>query len=381
MKNKKFIGMTVAISMVASILSACGSNSDTIKIGGLAPLSGGLSMYGISTSNGYKLAVDDINKNGGILGKQVEILLEDEEGDPTKAINAYNKLVGNGVVGIVGDITSKPTVAVAKQAAGEGIPMITPTSTSAEVTTYGENIFRSCYLDPFQGGTMAKYAKEKLNIKKTAILYDSADDYSIGIAKAYEETCKKLGIEVTAMENFQNSSETVDFKSQLTKIKETKPEAIFVPTYYNAIALITTQANQLGLTDVTFIGCDGWDGVIEALDENNRGIVDGAYFANHYFTGDDAPTVKDFLKKYEEKFGEKPTAFSALGYDATMMLAKAIETAGTTDYAAVTDALKNIDYNGVTGNIKFEGNGDPVKSITVIKINNGKYELADKYSA
>lgn len=381
MKNKKFIGMTVAISMVASILSGCGSNSDTIKIGGLAPLSGGLSMYGISTSNGYKLAVDDINKNGGILGKQVEILLEDEEGDPTKAINAYNKLVGNGVVGIVGDITSKPTVAVAKQAAGEGIPMITPTSTSAEVTTYGQNIFRSCYLDPFQGGTMAKYAKDKLNIKKTAILYDSADDYSIGIAKAYEETCKELGIEVTAMENFQNSSETVDFKSQLTKIKETKPEAIFVPTYYNAIALITTQANQLGLTDVTFIGCDGWDGVIEALDENNRSIVDGAYFANHYFTGDEDPTVKDFLKKYEEKFGEKPTAFSALGYDATMMLAKAIEAAGTTDYAAVTDALKNIDYNGVTGNIKFEGNGDPVKSITVIKINNGKYELADKYSA
>ncbi|MEG1448880.1 MAG: ABC transporter substrate-binding protein [Oscillospiraceae bacterium] len=381
MKNKKIIGMTIVASMVASIFTGCGEKTDTIKIGGLAPLSGNVSMYGISTSNGYKLAVEDINKNGGILGKQVELVLEDEEGDQTKAINAYNKLVGNGVAGIVGDVTSKPTTAVAKQAADEGIPMITPTSTAADVTTYGDNIFRSCYLDPFQGGTMAKYAKEKLNISKTAILYDSADDYSIGIAEAYKKTCEEIGIEVTAMENFQDSTATVDFKSQLTKIKETNPEAIFVPTYYNAIALITTQAQQLGLEDAIFIGCDGWDGVVEALDKNNINIVDGAYFANHYFTGDDEPIVKDFLNKYEETFGEKPTAFSALGYDATMMLAKAIEEAGTTDYAAVTEAMKNIDYNGVTGNRKFGGNGDPVKSITVITIENGQYKLADKYSA
>ena len=384
---KKFLALLMATAMSALALTGCGesgakADENAVNIGVLAPTTGGVAVYGQACYNAFMLAAEERNANGGVLGKQINLMHQDEEGDITKAVNAYNKLAGDGVCAILGDITSKPTIAVARTIANSNkpLPMMTPTATAADVTTFGDTVYKACFNDPYQGEVMANYAKEVLGFKSVAVLYDIEDDYSLGTAEAFKETAEKIGLTVPAFESF-NGQATVDFKAQLTSINGKKPDAVFVPSYYNVIALIMTQArNDVGV-EVPFIGCDGWDGVLKVLEENERDVADGVIFSSHYFMEDENPVVANFVSSYRDKFGEDPSSFSALSYDAAMMLFDAIEKAGSEDSEAIVKALSETEYTGVTGHIHYNaGSQDPIKSLTMLKIEDGMYKLVENYS-
>ncbi len=386
---KKFIAVAMAAAMVFGAAGcskkeeapAAGGEAkqeesgqdsgEEIFIGGLAPLTGSVAVYGTTATNGANLAFKEINEAGGILGgRQIKYEVLDEKGDSTEAINAYNKLSSQDIVALLGDVTSKPTMAVAEVAASENMPMITATATAADVTTYGSNIFRVCFLDPFQGKTMANFAFDKLGAKKVAVMHNTSDDYSDGIASAFRDEATKLGMEVVADEGYGNDD--VDFKTQLTKIAQSGADVLLIPDYYAKVALIATQAKEVGVT-ATLVGGDGWDGVTATLDEGSFDVVEGAYFCNHYSVMDESETVQNFIKDYTEAYGEAPSAFAALAYDAAHILANAIDKAGSTDKDAIIQALADTDYTGVTGHMTFDENGDPVKSVSIIKIVNGEY--------
>lgn len=368
---KKIIAMLAGATMMMS----CGANqsqeeSSTIKVGGMGPLTGSAAMYGITVDKGAKLAFEEINANGGVLGKKFEYISLDEKADPIEAVNTYNKLTDEGVVAILGSVTSKPTLAVAELAAQDGIPMITPTGTQINITDAGPNIFRVCFTDPYQGSTLAKFSKDKLGAKTAAIMVNTSSDYSDGIANAFIKQAEKEGIKVVAKEGYSDGDK--DFKAQLTKINSENPDILVVPEYYELSALIATQAREIGMKS-TFVGPDGWDGIIGALDSSSYSVVDNSYFTNHYSTEDNNEKVQSFLKKYREKYNEEPTAFSALAYDTVYVLKNAIDKAGTTDKAELTKAIKASDMDGVTGHLTFDENNNPIKAVTIIKVQDGKY--------
>ena len=368
---KKIIAMLAGATMMMS----CGANqsqeeSSTIKVGGMGPLTGSAAMYGITVDKGAKLAFEEINANGGVLGKKFEYISLDEKADPIEAVNAYNKLTDEGVVAILGSVTSKPTLAVAELAAQDGIPMITPTGTQINITDAGPNIFRVCFTDPYQGSTLAKFSKDKLGAKTATIMVNTSSDYSDGIANAFIKQAEKEGIKVVAKEGYSDGDK--DFKAQLTKINSENPDILVVPEYYELSALIATQAREIGMKS-TFVGPDGWDGIIGALDSSSYSVVDNSYFTNHYSTEDNNEKVQSFLKKYREKYNEEPTAFSALAYDTVYVLKNAIDKAGTTDKTELTKAIKASDMDGVTGHLTFDENNNPIKAVTIIKVQDGKY--------
>ena len=370
---KKF---NVVLLGAALLLTACGgaketsTEADVVKIGGIGPLTGPLAIYGVTSTNGSKLAMEEINKNGGILGKQVEYIVLDEKGDSTEAVTAYNKLVDEGVVALIGDITSKPSLAVAEVAAQDNMPMITPTGTQFNITEAGPNVFRVCFTDPYQGVVLANFAKNNLNAETVAVVVNNSNDYSDGVAKAFIEQAEKLGLKVVAKEGYSDGDK--DFRAQLTKILPTNPDVLVVPDYYEQVALITTQAREVGIK-ATFVGPDGWDGVAKTLDPSAYGAIENSYFTNHYSLQDQSEKVQNFLKAYKEAYNEEPSAFSALSYDAAYIVKAAIEKAGTTEKQAVVDALKSLDYSGVTGHLTFDEKNNPVKAVTVLKIVNGEY--------
>ena len=368
--------LNVVLMGAALLLTACGGAKESaeeakvMKLGGIGPLTGPLAIYGVTSTNGSKLAFEEINKNGGILGKQVEYIVLDEKGDSTEAVTAYNKLVDEGVVALIGDITSKPSLAVAEVAAQDNLPMITPTGTQFNITEAGPNVFRVCFTDPYQGVVLANFAKNNLNAETAAVVVNNSSDYSDGVAKAFVEQAEKLDLKVVAKEGYSDGDK--DFRAQLTKILPTNPDVLVVPDYYEQVALITTQAREVGIK-ATFVGPDGWDGVAKTLDASAYGAVENSYFTNHYSLQDQSPKVQNFLKAYKEAYNEEPSAFSALSYDAAYMMKAAIEKAGTTDKQAVVNALKTLDYDGVTGHLTFDENNNPVKAVTVLKIVNGEY--------
>ena len=389
--KKRFLAMVLAAAMMLTAMVGCGNGNtqdggnannagatgDTIKIGGLAPLTGDVSVYGVAVDNGVKMAVEEINADGGVLGKQIEYIVYDEKGDATEAVNAYNKLVqSDNVVAIVGDVTSKPTLAVAQQAAKDKIPLITASGTAENITQAGENIFRACFIDPFQGELMASYASKKLEKKTAAIIYNISDDYSKGLYEAFEAAAGDLGIEVVQVEGYGKG--TVDFKAQLTNIKSKNPDVIFLPVYYQDVALIAVQAKELGI-EAQFLGADGWDGVIGQVDESNMDAVNGAYFCSQYSAQSDDPNLQAFLSKYKETYGMDASQFAVLGYDAMKMLAQAISEAGSSDSAAITSAMAAIDFTGLTGHMTFDENRNPVKSAAITQIDNGEYKFIEYY--
>lgn len=377
--KKRSLAAVMAAIVIASGMAGCsnGGSGDTIKIGGLAPLSGNVSVYGIATNNGVQMAVDAANKNGGVLGKQIQYICYDEKGDATEAVNAYNKLVQNDqVVALVGDVTSTPCLAVAQEAAKDNLPMISATATTADVTKKGENIFRACFTDPYQGKVMAQYAAKKLNAKTAAILYNIADDYSLGVAEAFESEAKAAGISVVEKQGYQTND--VDFKSQLQSIKSKNPDVLFIPVYYQDVALISVQAKQLGITS-TLMGVDGWDGVLDKIDKSNVDAVDGAYFCSQYSSESTDANVQNFIKEYKEKYKAEPNMFAVLGYDAMNMMIQSIKTAGTTDSDKVIDAMKGISFKGLTGNITFDAERNPVKSAVINTIQDGAYKFVEYF--
>lgn len=386
---KRLFASALAAVLAVGVLTGCGAKpadpagnstatGDTIKLGVLAPLTGDVSVYGVAAKNGIELAINEINAAGGLLDKQIELMVEDEKGDVAEAVNGYNKLMSKGMVALLGDVTSKPTIAVAELAAADGLPMITATGTALPITTYGPNIFRTCFTDPFQGKIMAKFAAENLKAKNVAIIYNTSDDYSTGLVASFEEMAASKGITVVAKEGYGNDDK--DFKAQLTKIAAAKPEALFIPDYYSKVALIATQAREVGYQG-PMLGADGWDGVLGTLDSANQSAVNNSYISNHYSAQDTDPKVSAFVKAYTDKYGETPNAFAALGYDTAYLMVQAITEAGSTDSQAVVDKIKGITFAGVTGNITFDENNNPIKDATILKLMDGAANFDSKVAA
>ena len=381
MKKKLLCGI-LASAMAFSVLAGCGGNSEggadseVIKIGGIGPLSGPNSTYGISVKEGADLLAEEINAAGGINGKKVEFIFEDDQSDNTVAASAFNKLVDkDGVCAILGGVTSGTTLAIAPNSTNKKIPMITPTGTEPTITNVGGDfMFRGCFVDSFQGEILAKYTKEKLGKTTAAVLYNSSSDYSKGIANAYKETLEKNGGQVLEFLSYGSDKET-DFKAQLTKIKSANPEVIVLPDYYNVVGLIAKQARDMGITS-QFLGGDGWES--EELTKIGGTAVDGAIYINHYYAEDTDENVKSFVDSYTKKYNKTPDCFAALSYDTAKILVKAIEKANSTDGTAIRDALAGMEINSVTGNIKFNEERSAVKSAAIIKINGDKKELNDK---
>ena len=354
------------------------ASSDTILLGGIGPLTGDAAMYGISTYNGVQLAIDEINEAGGVLGKKIVLNKMDDKNDTVEAANAFNKLVEEKIVALIGAVTSKPSDAVAQIAAGNKIPMLTPTGTAQSITTHGENIFRAPFIDPYQGEVMAQFANDELKVKKVAVIRNTASDYSDGLATAFVEKAKELGIEVVADESYKDAD--ADFKAQLTKIQSANPEVLFIPDYYQKVSLIAPQAREVGIT-VRLIGGDGWDGVIKSMGADKLSSIEGSYFCNTFPLDDKDEKLQSFIKKYNETYKENPQSFSALGYDSVYLMVEAIKKANSTDSAAIVDALKNIEYTGVTGSFRFDENRNPIKSVFMTTIENGQYKLFKKFEA
>ena len=362
------------------LIGGCGKSGEvakpeTIKIGGMAPLTGALAIYGVTTTNGAELAVKEINENGGVLGKKIEYVMLDTKGDSTEAVMAYNKLVDEKVAGIIGEVTSKPTLAVAEVAVQDNMPLITPTGTQVDITEAGPNVFRVCFTNPYQGKVLAITSKERLGADTVAVMLNNSSDYSDGIAKAFIEESEKLGMIVMGVEGYSDGDK--DFRPQLTKLAAMNPDVILIPEYYEQAALIATQAREVGVKSI-FVGSDGWDGIAKTLDKSSYAAIENSYFTNHFSMEDQSEKIQNFLKDYRETYKEDPSAFSALGYDAIYMMKSAIEKAGTTDKQKVVDALKGIEYDGITGYLTFDDHNNPVKAVTVLKIENGKYIFDSK---
>jgi branched-chain amino acid transport system substrate-binding protein len=321
--------------------------------------------------NGAALALEEQKT---LLGKEIQFVPLDDKGDITEAVNAYNKLVSNeGAISIIGAVTSKPSAAVASESLKKGIPVITPTGTAVNVTEVGANVFRACYIDPFQGQVMANFSYDELNVKTAAVIYNSASDYSIGLAESFKATFEANGGTIVSYEPYGDKD--IDFKSQLTNISAKSPEVLFVPDYYEKVALIAKQVKDIGFTTI-LLGADGWDSVLNVLEDPS--LLEGAYFCNHNSNDDPDPLVQAFITNYKAKYGEDPNTFAALGYDAAKVTIAAIEKANKTDPAAIVEAMKNTDITALTGKITFDEYRNPIKGVTILKISNGKYNMFTK---
>lgn len=379
--KKRLLGGILAISMLTMGLVGCGNgqgssgDSDEIVIGAIGPLSGGASTYGQSVKNGAQIFLDKVNANGGIDGKQVVLKFEDDEADPTKAINAYDKLVNQDGVGLLlGPVTSGAANAVGPNATADGVPMITPSGTETNLTTTGgEFVFRTCYIDATQGQVIAKYSTENLGAKTMAVLYNKDSDYSIGIAEAAKTQFESNGGKVVEYVSYNEGDK--DFSAQLTNIKGSNPDVLVLPDYYSVVGVIADQARKIGITS-QLMGGDGWDS--PELVKIGGDAVEGAFFVNHYSPNDTDEAVQEFVNSYKEKYGQTPDAFAALSYSTLQLFEEAITKAGSTDGEAVKEALKNIEGETISGNIKFDENRNPQKSVSIIKIENGEAKLETK---
>ena len=352
-------------------LVGCGdkaASNDVYKIGGIGPLTGDASSYGISVKQGAQVAIDEINAAGGVNGKKLELVFEDDVCDAEKAISAYNKLMDQKITALVGAVTSGCSIAVSDESVNDGILQITP-SGSAQDCTKQANSFRICFTDPLQGQTMAKYIADN-GYKNVAIIYDVADEYSKGIKEAFVVEAGNVGLNIAAEESF--TSGDIDFKTQLTKIKSTGADCIFLPIYYAQVAAISEQATTVGVK-LPYFGCDGWDGVIDQLGGDTTNI-NGAIFLTPFVATSENPAVKKFVEAYEKANSATPDQFAADGYDAIYAIKLAIEQCGDdVTNEKLVEAMTKIELKGLTGDMTFTAEGEPNKSAMVAEIQDGQY--------
>ncbi len=369
-KTKPLFTLAAVLAAISIGSTGCTKKStdsgNEILVGEYGSLSGSEATFGISTSEGVNLAFAEKNKAGGIKGKKIKLITLDNQGKPEEARAAVQRLVTQDrVVAVIGEVASSRTLAAAPVAQQYKVPMISPSSTNPKVTEVGDYIFRVCFIDPFQGLVMAKFAHQEIKKQKVAILRDVKSDYSTGLADVFAAEFKKMGGEIVADESYQ-AGET-DFKAQLTQIKGTKPEAIFVPGYYTEVGLIARQARQLGLS-VPLLGGDGWDS--EKLSELGQDAIKGSYFSNHYTTESTDPIVIEFIKKYREAYkGKTPDGLAALGYDAAKILIEAMERTSEITPQAIRDQMaKTKGFVGVTGVISIDEKRNATKSAVVVQV-------------
>ncbi|HYG09821.1 MAG TPA: ABC transporter substrate-binding protein, partial [Pyrinomonadaceae bacterium] len=344
------------------------ASNDTgpIKVGVYGDLSGQTSSFGQSTKNGVQMAADEINKAGGINGRQIQLLIEDDQGQPAQAATVATKLVNQDkVVALLGEVASTNSLAAAPKAQEGRVPMITPSSTNPKVTQVGDYIFRVCFIDSFQGAVMAKFAANTLKAKTAALLGDVNSDYSKGMSQYFEEQFNKLGGRIIMRQSYTQTDP--DFKGQLTSIRAANPDVIFVPGYYGQVGVIAKQAKELGI-DAPLLGGDGWDA--PQLWELGGEALRGSYMANHYSIDDPSPAIQKFVADYKARYnGTAPDAIAALAYDAMQILGDAIKRAGTTDGPKLRDAIaQTTNFPGVTGTITINDQRDAVKPAVVLKL-------------
>jgi branched-chain amino acid transport system substrate-binding protein len=366
------LGLALGCGPGADEGSSGGAAQAPIKVGHFASLTGDTATFGQSTDRGIRMAVEEINARGGALGRPLEVISEDDRSITEEARTAAQKLLQRDqVVAILGEVASSRSLAAAPEAQRARIPMISPASTNPKVTEVGDFVFRTCFIDPFQGAVMARFAHEDLKARRVAILFDFKQDYSVGLAEFFRKKFKELGGEIVADERY--TSGDIEFRAQLTTIRSANPDAVFVPGYYTELGLIAKQARELGL-NVPLLGGDGWDSA-KTL-EIGGSAVEGYYFSNHYAADSDSPKVKAFVSSYREKYGEVPDAMAALGYDAAGILADALTRARETKGDALRDAIAATrDYDGVTGKITIDEARNARKDAVVLKIEGGRFRF------
>lgn len=377
---KKLLSLSLAVVMAVS-LTACGGNkaakTDTFKIGGIGPVTGNTAIYGLAVKNGAQLAVDEINANGGINGKQIEFNFQDDENDNEKSVNAYNTLKDWGMQMLVGTVTSAPCIAVGAESSNDNLFQLTPSGSAVECTQF-DNQFRVCFSDPNQGAASAQYMGEHKLANKVAIIYDSSDVYSSGIHDKFLTQAPEQGIEVVADEAFTADNNT-NFSVQLQKAQDAGAELVFLPIYYSQAALILAQAKQMGF-EPEFFGCDGLDGLL-TVENFDVSLAENVMLLTPFAADAQDELTKNFVSDFKEKYGDIPNQFAADSYDAVYAIKAAAEKTGITtdmDASKICDAFKTamtqISINGLTGeNMKWSADGEPDKAPKAVKIVNGVY--------
>lgn len=359
---KKILGVLSAAVLALTLASCSKAESNSVKIGGIFPLSGQVAVYGVECKNGVDLAIEEINAAGGINGKPVVLVSEDDEGNPDKTVNAFKKLsTKDGVKVIIGSLTSGCTQAITTLSQASKVVQIAPAATAPAITDAGDFIFRACFIDPFQGTVGGKFAAETLGKKRAAILYDIGNDYSVGLADNFKIAFTKAGGSIVSEESYATNDK--DFNAQLTKIKNANPDVVYLPDYYGTVALIAKQLRAQGI-NVPMVGADGWDG----LTSNAGDEVLGGYYSNHYAVDSTEPAVKKFVESFRAKYNKDPNSFAALGYDCVYLIRDAIVAAGAEDSIAVRDALAKTDGDYVTGHLTFDEKHNPIKSAVMLEL-------------
>ena len=359
---KKILGVLSAAVLALTLASCSKAESNSVKIGGIFPLSGQVAVYGVECKNGVDLAIEEINAAGGINGKPVVLVSEDDEGNPDKTVNAFKKLsTKDGVKVVIGSLTSGCTQAITTLSQASKVVQIAPAATAPAITDAGDFIFRACFIDPFQGTVGGKFAAETLGKERAAILYDIGNDYSVGLADNFKIAFTKAGGSIVSEESYATNDK--DFNAQLTKIKNANPDVVYLPDYYGTVALIAKQLRAQGI-NVPMVGADGWDG----LTSNAGDEVLGGYYSNHYAVDSTEPAVKKFVESFRAKYNKDPNSFAALGYDCVYLIRDAIVAAGAEDSIAVRDALAKTDGDYVTGHLTFDEKHNPIKSAVMLEL-------------
>ena len=388
MKKRKLASIFASLLVTAGVMAGCnsektggsGDGGKVIKIGADLELSGGVASYGQSVTEGITLAFEEINKKG-IDGKKLELVKVDNKSDAAEATNGAIKLVSQDKVSaIIGASTSTNTLAQVQVAQDNKVPLITPTGTNPAVTVKDGNlndyVFRTCFIDPFQGTVAANFATNELKVKTAAVLIDSSSDYAKGLAASFKDSFTKNGGKVVSEEAYV--AKDTDFRATLTRLKSANPDLIFLPGYYEEVGLIVKQARELGLT-VPFIGGDGWDSP-KLIELGGKSALNNTFITNHYSSGDSDQKVQDFVAAFKAKYdGKSPDAFNALGYDSAYFVADAIKRAGSTNPEKIQKALAETDgLSLVSGTLKLDKNHDPIKSAVILEYKDGEQTFKTK---
>ena len=390
-KWKKFTSACLVAALSTALLAGCGgekkdsaaANADKYVIGASFELTGNVANYGKSTLSGLKLAVDQVNKAGGVNGKQLVVVESDNKSEPAESGNSVTKLITQDkVVAVVGPATSGCVFAATPVVTSNKVPLIAPCATAPAITVDNgqvkEFIFRACFIDPFQGRVMAEFADKTLGVKNVAILHDASSDYSKGLAEVFEKTLNEKGGKVVAKEAFL--SKDIDFKAALTKIKAANPEAIYIPGYYEEVAKIIKQTREIGL-NVPLIGCDGWDSP-KLVEIAGPEALNNTYFSSAFSVQDQTESVQKFIADYKAMYQKDPDIFCMQGYNAGLVLADALKRAGDgadgTNLAAAIAATKDLPV--ASGKLTYDKDHNPIISAIIIEMKDGVQSFKEKIS-
>jgi len=375
---KKIFVLFVVALFVAGMAFATGSQAsggDTVTIGAVFPLSGAVAFYGNESRDGALLAMEQTNAAGGILGKKLALLSEDDEGDGAKAVNAFTKLTTRDKVSIIlGSSTSGATMAMTPLAQSSKVILISPSATNIDVTKPGDFIFRACFIDPFQGVVGADFAYDTLNSRRAAILYDAGADYNTGLAESFRNQFRARGGQIAADEAYQTGD--VDFNAQVTRIRAANPDVVYLPNYYNDVSLQAKQLRAQGI-NCALVGGDGWD----SLTDNAGDEMLNSFWSSGFAADTTDPKGVAFVRAFQARFNRPASQFSALGYDTMMLVIDGIKAAGSFDSTAVKNAMAKLSGSYVTGNIRFDSNRNPIKGAAILEIVKQGGKLVNVYKA